>query len=49
VGSAGLAAPANDGAHWLRTTALLNQNSSVSLPEGLLAESRADLLILRRG
>ena len=36
-------------AHWLRTTALLNQNSSVSLPEGLLAESRADLLILRRG
>ena len=36
-------------AHWLRTTALLLQNSSVSLPEGLLAESRADLLILRRG
>jgi tRNA(Ile)-lysidine synthase len=34
-------------AHWLRTTALLNQNSSVSLPAGLLAESRADLLILR--
>lgn len=35
-------------AHWLRTTALLKQNSSVSLPEGLLAESRADLLILKR-
>lgn len=34
--------------HWLRTTAILKQNSSVSLPEGLQAESRADLLILRR-
>lgn len=34
--------------HWLRTTAILKQDSSISLPEGLQAETRADLLILRR-
>jgi tRNA(Ile)-lysidine synthase len=34
--------------HWLRMTALLQRPSSLSLPQNILAESRADLLILRR-